>query len=151
MDIPNAEIGYVPQVVRPLLAYAVQKVLPAVYDDSLSYYEVLAKVQHSLNEVISSLANLNEWQEAQDAVMLQLTQMVEDFIAGGYRDDFDQFAQAWLRENVEEALALGSHMVFFCLDDSGYFKAIIPQKWAMVFGTIVDYDDPNYGSLTITY
>ena len=151
MDIVNTDIGYVPQVVRPLLAYAIQKVLPAVYDDSLSYYEVLAKVQQKLDEVVTSLANLNDWQEAQDAVMTQLVQMVEDFINGGYRQDFDQFAQAWLRENVEEALALGSHMVFFGLTDDGYFKATIPQKWAMVFGSILDYDDPNYGSLTITY
>lgn len=29
-----------------------QKVLPLVYDDSLSYYEVLCKVQHKLNELI---------------------------------------------------------------------------------------------------
>lgn len=29
-----------------------QKVLPLVYDDSLSYYEVLCKVQHKLNEMI---------------------------------------------------------------------------------------------------
>jgi hypothetical protein len=151
MDIPNTDTGYVPLVVRPLLAYAIQKVLPAVYDDSLSYYEVLAKVQQKLDEVVASLANLNDWQEAQDAVMTQLVQMVEDFINGGYRDDFDQFAQAWLRANVEEALALGSHMVFFGLTDDGYFEATIPQKWAMVFGTIVDYDDPNFGSLTITY
>lgn len=151
MDIVNTDIGYVPQVVRPLLAYAVQKVLPAVYDDSLSYYEVLAKVQHKLDEVVSSLANLNDWQDAQDAVMTQLTQMVEDFVNGGYRDDFDQFAQAWLRENVEEALALGSHMVFFGLTDDGYFQATIPQRWAFVFGTVLDFDSPNFGSLTITY
>lgn len=151
MDIVNTDIGYVPQVVRPLLAYAVQRVLPAVYDDSLSYYEVLAKVQHKLDEVVASLANLNDWQEAQDAVMAQLVQMVEDFVNGGYRDDFDRFAQAWLQENVEEALALGSHMVFFGLTDDGHFKATIPQKWAFVFGTVLDYEDPNYGSLTITY
>lgn len=30
-----------------------QKVLPLVYDDSLSYYEVLCKVVHKLNEVIN--------------------------------------------------------------------------------------------------
>lgn len=30
-----------------------QKVLPLVYDDSLSYYEVLCKVVHKLNEVIA--------------------------------------------------------------------------------------------------
>lgn len=151
MDIPSTDIGYVPQVVRPLLAYAIQRVLPAVYDNSLSYYEVLAKVQHKLDEVVTSLANLNDWQEAQDAVMLQLTQMVEDFVNGGYRDDFDRFAQAWLRENVEEALALGTHMVFFGLTTDGYFTATIPERWAFVFDTILNYADPNYGSLTIKY
>ena len=36
---------YVPQIVRALCCYNVQKVLPAVYDDSLSYYELLAKIQ----------------------------------------------------------------------------------------------------------
>ena len=144
-------MAYTPQILRALCLYNVQKVLPAVYDDSLSYYEILAKVQDKCNEVVAANNYMQEWQATQDEVIQELTQAVEDFINGGYRQDFDQFAQAWLRENVEEALALGSHMVFFCLDDSGYFKAIIPQKWAMVFGTIVDYDDPDFGSLTITY
>ena len=147
----NVDTGYAPQLMRKLLIYNVQKVLPAVYDDSLSYYELLAKIQDKLNESIANINNLNEWQQAQDEVMAALNQMIEDFINGGYKQDFDEFAQAWLRENVEEALALGSHMVFFGLDDSGYFKAVIPQKWAMTFGTIIDYDDPNFGSLTITY
>ena len=142
---------YVPRIVRALCCYNIQKVLPAVYDDSLSYYEVLAKVQDKCNELVSANNYLQTWQDEQDRVIAELAQQVEDFIDGGYRQDFDQFAQAWLRENVEEALALGSHMVFFCLDDSGYFKAVIPQKWAFVFGTIVDYDDPNFGSLTIRY
>lgn len=151
MDIVNTDIGYVPQVVRPLLAYAVQKVLPAVYDDSLSYYEVLAKVQCKLNEVVESLSNLNDWQEAQDAVMAQLTQMVEDFINGGYRDDFDQFAQAWLNENIHEALTKATRMVFFGLTEDGHFCAYIPSDWAFVFDTVIDYTDPNYGRLTIKY
>lgn len=151
MDIVNTDIGYVPQVVRPLLAYAVQKVLPAVYDDSLSYYEVLAKVQCKLNEVVMSLANLNEWQEAQDAVMTQLVRMIEDFINGGYRQDFDQFAQEWLDANIEQALTKAAHMVFFGLTDDGYFCAYIPSDWAFVFDTVIDYSDPNYGRLTIKY
>lgn len=35
-----------------------QKVLPLVYDDSLSYYEVLAKVTYKLNECINSINNI---------------------------------------------------------------------------------------------
>ena len=34
------------------LKYWVHKILPLTYDDSLSYYEVLAKVSAKLNEVI---------------------------------------------------------------------------------------------------
>ena len=37
--------------VRPM-HYWSNKVLPLVYDDSLSYYEVLAKVTEKLNDVI---------------------------------------------------------------------------------------------------
>lgn len=46
-----------------------QKILPAVYDDSLSYYEILTKVIEKLNEVIK-YANLSaeEWQKIYDKI-----------------------------------------------------------------------------------
>ena len=37
-----------------------QKILPLVYDDSLSYYEVLAKVVHSVNQVIDTINGLTD-------------------------------------------------------------------------------------------
>lgn len=43
-----------------LLKYHCYKVLPLVYDDSLSYYEILAKVTAKLNEVIKNDNDLNE-------------------------------------------------------------------------------------------
>lgn len=36
-----------------------QKVLPLVYDDSLSYYEVLCKISHKINEIIKWSDNVN--------------------------------------------------------------------------------------------
>lgn len=142
---------YTPIALKCLCYYNVQKVLPAVYDDSLSYYELLAKIQAKLNEVIISENNLNEWQVAQDEVMAELEQLVQDFINGGYRQDFDQFAQEWLDENIEQALRKAAHMVFFGLTDDGYFVAYIPEDWAFVFDTIADFDDENYGCLAIIY
>lgn len=49
-----------------------QKVLPLVYDDSLSYYEVLGKFAHKLNELISAF---NEGAESiiQDYIMSLIT------------------------------------------------------------------------------
>lgn len=45
--------------VRPLSSYY-RRVLPAVYDDSLSYYEQLCKIKYKLNEVIKNLNDLEE-------------------------------------------------------------------------------------------
>src|SRR5690625_3760077 len=42
------------------LRYWVQKSIPAVYDDTLSYYELLSKVIHYLNEVIENSNELNK-------------------------------------------------------------------------------------------
>ena len=41
-----------PSKVRPFHFWS-QKVLPLVYDDSLSYYEVLSKLTSKVNEVIN--------------------------------------------------------------------------------------------------
>ena len=46
-------------VIKPF-RYAVQKILPTIYDDSLSYYELLNKVVFKLNEVIENENNLSE-------------------------------------------------------------------------------------------
>ena len=143
--------AWTPLTLKYLCMYNVQKVLPAVYDDSLSYYELLAKVQEKTNELVGDLNQLNEWQQAQDEVMHALEQRVEDFIAGGYREDFDEFVTQWLDENMREAITRGTRMVFFGLTDDGYFCAYIPTDWSFVLGTVVDYSNPEYGRLTITY
>lgn len=43
------------------LKYWCQKVLPSVYDDSLSYYELLGKVVDAINEIIDDVDALNEF------------------------------------------------------------------------------------------
>ena len=38
-----------------------QKVLPLVYDDSLSYYEVLCKMKSKINEIIDKINSISNW------------------------------------------------------------------------------------------
>ena len=45
--------------IRPFRFWC-QKVLPLVYDDSLSYYELLCKVVNKLNEIVNNENNLNK-------------------------------------------------------------------------------------------
>lgn len=48
-----------PKTITPFHFYC-QHVLPLVYDQSLSYYEVLCKLQYKLNEVIQTQNNLQD-------------------------------------------------------------------------------------------
>ena len=49
------------------LRFWCQKVLPLVYDESLSYYELLCKIMKHLNEAETDVSALEEWLAALDA------------------------------------------------------------------------------------
>lgn len=57
-----------------------QKVLPTVYDDSLSYYELLTKVVYYLNENTQDLETVNSNVEALYNSYVQLQDYVNDYI-----------------------------------------------------------------------
>ena len=48
------------------LRFWCQKILPLVYDDSLSYYETLCKLTATLNEVIETINNIPEYIQSLD-------------------------------------------------------------------------------------
>lgn len=58
-----------------------QKVLPLVYDDSLSYYELLCKVVKYLNDVIQNVDTLNDNVDAVKTAYELLQNYVNDYFA----------------------------------------------------------------------
>lgn len=69
--------------VRPFRFWC-QKVLPLVYDDSLSYYEVLCKLKHTVNQLIQNNNNM------EDFITERLDAMIEDYIKSGAIDEWIQ-------------------------------------------------------------
>lgn len=120
------------------LRFWCQKVLPLVYDDSLSYMELLCKVVSKLNEVIETYGESGETiQELQEAVA-KLQKWV------------DNFDTSYLEKLVLEYISKVIKQVYFGLTDSGYFVAYIPHGWEEIeFGTI--QTGPLYGHLTLSY
>ena len=122
-----------------------QKVLPLVYEDSLTYYEVLCKVVQYINELIDSdkeiVENINELRAELEEVQ-------------NWIDSFDYAPLlATVEEMVQKYLTAG---VYFGLTDSGYFCAYIPRSWQnLKFGTTgLDINvplQPEYGHLVISY
>lgn len=102
--------------VKPLhhFRFWCQKVLPLVYDDSLSYYEVLCKVVNYINNLIGTN---NEIIKYVDELKAEL-KVVQDWI-----DNFDtSFAESIIREYL-------ATMIFVEISDAGYFIYYIPETW----------------------
>lgn len=141
------------------LKYWVQMVLPLVYDDSLSYMELLCKVVEKLNELgddynqlIDELSqkdyDYNQMQ--QDIALLQ--EEMEKVKRGDYISNYIDALSKWIDDNLQELVGKIARFVIFGLTDTGYFFADIPENWEFVkFGTIYDENDPNWLHLYLDY
>lgn len=118
-----------------------QKVLPLVYDDSLSYYEVLCRVSEKLNEVIDA----NNQTEAAVKEIQEAINQINEWI--------DNFDTSYIEQIVSQWLAT---MIFVEINDAGYIVYNIPANWkSITFNTTgLDIDvplQPEYGHLVLSY
>ncbi len=131
-------MGYIPlQEFR----FWCQKVLPLVYDDSLSYYEVLCKLVDYLNQMIENQDN----HECRMANLENDLKVVQKWIA-----DYDT---AFAESIIKEYLAT---MIFVEISDSGYIIYYIPENWKQITFNTTEYDikiplNPEYGHLVLSY
>lgn len=117
-----------------------QKVLPLVYDDSLSYYEILCKVVDYINKLIDDdktiIDNINELKNE--------LAIVQKWIA-----DFDT---SFAEEIIKKYLAT---MIFVEISDSGYIVYYIPEQWKDIqfetTGLDVEIANTEYGRLVLNY
>lgn len=118
-----------------------QKVLPLVYDESLSYYEILCKVVDYINKLIEQDkvfgAELDELQSDMETV----------------RKWIADFNTSYAEQIIKEYLAT---MIFVEISDAGYIVYYIPSNWNSIqfntTGLDVDVDEqPEYGHLVLSY
>lgn len=145
MIAPMGEIG--------AFRFWCQKVLPAVYDDSLSYYELLCKVISKLNEIIEITNDQSDAIRALAEDLQTLADQFERFMESGFDDYYKEQIETWLDQHMTEILStFVQNGVYFELTQDGYFAANIFESWAHVwFDTIENYSDSNYGSLVLYY
>lgn len=116
------------------------KVLPLVYDDSLSYYEVLCKVTDYINKLID-----------QDKIFgKELTQLQADLKT--VQNWIDNFDTSYAKEVLEKMI---SNMIYVDISDSGYIIYHIPESWNDIkfYTTGLDITVPTeneYGHLVLS-
>ena len=90
------------------------KVLPLVYDDSLSYYEILCKVVKYINDLIDQDKVLGDELASQKAALEE----VQDWIAN--------FDTSYLEQLIQKYIA---NMIYVYISDAGYIIYYIPESW----------------------
>lgn len=118
--------------------YWCQKVLPLVYDESLSYYEVLCKLCDEMKKLMQGMDDLS----SEVATLKQAINDVQRWI--------DNFDTDFIKKLVLDYIAESVKQVYFGLSNTGYFVAYIPKSWEEItFDTIQEGD--LYGHLTLKY
>ena len=120
------------------------KVLPLVYDDSLSYYEILCKVVDYIN-------NLIETDKVQSADIEKLKQEIQEV-----REWIDNFDTSYAESVIAQYLAT---MIFVTISDEGYFIYNIPRNWESItfnttgldIGNNIGVGNYDYGHLVLSY
>lgn len=116
------------------------KVLPLVYDDSLSYYEVLCKVVNYINELIDQDKIFADEIESLKAEL----DIVKNWI--------DNFDTSYAEEIIAKCLAT---MIFVEINMDGYFVYYVPESWKDVTFNTTGFDitipDTEFGQLVLSY
>lgn len=130
-----------------------QRVLPAVYDSSLSYYELLCKVVDYLNTTMENVNALNENGQAMQKEIEELQKLFEEFKTSGFDDYYAARMEQWIRSNAERIIkSMMLIGVTFGLTSDGYFCAYIPETWSdIVFDMGAVYGRSDYGCLILQY
>ena len=116
------------------------KVLPLVYDDSLSYYEVLCKVVNYINKLIE-----------QDKIFGdELTKLKADLET--VQEWINTDNTAYIKNIVEKYIA---GMIYVDISDSGYIIYHVPESWNNIkfYTTGLDITVPttnDYGHLVLS-
>ena len=118
-----------------------QKVLPLVYDDSLSYYEILCKIVTYINDLISQ----DKIFAGEIGELKKELNVVQDWIKN--------FNTGYAEEIIKKYIAT---MIFVEITASGYIVYNIPESWKDITFNTTGLDislkiQPEYGHLVLSY
>ena len=117
------------------------KILPLVYDDSLSYYEVLCKVVDYINQLI----------ENDKIIYSELESLKNDLKE--VQNWIDNFDTSYAEQIIKNYIA---SMIFVEITDAGYVVYNIPREWDRITFNTTELDihldlQTEYGHLVLSY
>lgn len=125
----------------PYFSFWCYKVLPLVYDDSLSYYEILCKVVTYINKLIEQDKIFGD----ELSNLLKELEKVKEWI--------NNFDTSFIEELIKKYIAT---MIMVEISNSGYIIYNIPESWKDITFNTTGLDiklkiQPEYGHLVLSY
>lgn len=107
-----------------------------------SYFDKLAKDKNLIKELAFKIWQYDETLKASLEEIEDVLTHYSDILDGKI-ENFDKtildLTQKWLDENMEDIMTQATKMVWFGLNDEGYFIAVVPKSWDHIsFDTSVD-------------
>lgn len=122
-----------------------QKVLPLVYDEALSYYEVLCKVVDYINNLIADNKIVADELESIKSEISTIQNWIDNF---DY-ENLENLVLQWLSNSLAKMITVG-------INQDGYIVYYIPQSWNDITFNTTGLDinlslEPEYGHLVLSY
>ena len=115
----------------------------------------LSWVIDKTKELLDHMKEIDEWKEGYEQTVEDLQKFYDDLVAGIYPPEFVAHLKNWISIYGVDIIGNLIKMVFFGIDDNGYFVAYIPDSWTEItFGTSGLDDFPagvDFGHLTLSY
>lgn len=120
--------------------YCCQHVIPAVYDDSLSYSEMVCYLTAKVNEVLTSTtSDISDLQKA--------VQELYEFVHG---TSWESAVQQWVNDNLPCIVAQVCKWFHFGINDNGNVVCTIPTSWdGFNISWNTDFGSSDFGKITI--
>lgn len=125
--------------------------VPQEYLNSISPQQAIKQLFCELHKLICYSDNLADNINSDHEIIKSLEDAFDRFVDGEFDDYYRGVIAKWIADNMPSIIAAAVHMVFFGLTEDGYFCAYIPEEWAFVFDTDMDYSSDNYGRIIIDY
>ncbi len=143
--------------------------IPSIYDDSLSYYEVVCKLLNLMKQQKKDLEELtltvsdnkemiNGIQETIETINLTIAtieKQLEKYESGEYSEIYVKATYDWIVNHIDdifEMISKFTHFIQFGLSANGHLVIKVPTNWQFIkWSTIMTPECPCWGHLVIKY
>ena len=108
-----------------------------------------------MKELMAQVADLETWREEFEDSYNAFMELMAQIEAGNFPESVQIGFVKWMRENALDLVGELVKLVFFGINDDGYFVAYIPESWDEIIFTTTGLDvfipGVDYGHLVLSY